>query len=148
MERIQNDRSDRMETTSLILLASFLICAASIAASFNLIRNVQPYVYLPVGFLSGFVFIVSGMIFKKILSAEETKPNSQVLEVEVVSIAAGKSAGATHAPSWGRSDMDSLDASLRAMLAASGVPAEDQSSILHRLASDIDTEAFDGAQAT
>ncbi len=61
--------------------------------------------------------------------------------MEVAGIAASKSSGATHTPSWGMSDMDRLDASLRAMLATSGVPAEDRSTILHQLASDTDAEA-------
>lgn len=50
--------------------------------------------------------------------------------------------------SWGNPEMDKLEADLRAVLAASSVPAEDQSSILHHLASEADAEASGESQAT
>lgn len=43
--------------------------------------------------------------------------------------------------SWGKPDMDVLEGYLRAVLGASGVPAADQSSILHVLAADADAAA-------
>ena len=50
--------------------------------------------------------------------------------------------------SWGNPEMDKLEADLRAVLAASSVPGEDQSSILHHLASEADAEASGDVQAT
>lgn len=49
--------------------------------------------------------------------------------------------GALARPHWGNPEMDQLELGLRAVLAASGVAPEDQSSVLHQLASDIDAVA-------
>jgi hypothetical protein len=43
--------------------------------------------------------------------------------------------------SWQKPEMDALEASLRKMLRESRVPASEQSSILHSLASDADSRA-------
>jgi hypothetical protein len=46
-------------------------------------------------------------------------------------------------PSWETPEMNRLESDLLSVLAASGVPPEDQSSILHWLASRADHAAFD-----
>jgi hypothetical protein len=48
--------------------------------------------------------------------------------------------------SWGNAEMYALDAQLRQLLQASPVPAADQSSILHMLASDVDAVAYAGQE--
>lgn len=48
--------------------------------------------------------------------------------------------------SWGKPEMDKLEQDIRSLLADSNVPAEDQSSVLHMLASGVDQMATGQAE--